>query len=169
MRNNLLSEQLIGIEKRIIGGYEVDSVDARKLYKDLGSKQQFANWIKAKVRRYEFAKNKDYAEFVLYSKNKNGGRPKTEFCLTIDAAKIISVAEKTKRGILVYKKLCEHTGYAVVTRERSRKEIKFGKEIIFNLFSDYTIIPQYPVLDRKYRIDWYIPELNLAMGALPVC
>lgn len=44
---------------------------------------------------------------------------------------------------------------------RDRNEIKFGSSIIANMFSAYTIIPQYPVLG--YRIDWYIPELNLAI------
>lgn len=44
---------------------------------------------------------------------------------------------------------------------RDRNEIKFGSSIIANMFSAYTIIPQYPVLG--YRIDWYIPELKLAI------
>lgn len=44
-----------------------------------------------------------------------------------------------------------------------RKEFQFGEDIVNNLFSDYTILPQYPVFEGKYRIDWYIPELKLAI------
>lgn len=44
-----------------------------------------------------------------------------------------------------------------------RREFSFGENIINNLFSNYKIIKQYPVLDGKYFIDWYVPELKLAI------
>ena len=44
-----------------------------------------------------------------------------------------------------------------------RKEYIFGEDIIYNLFDDYTIIPQYKILDGKYTIDWYIPQLKIAI------
>ena len=44
-----------------------------------------------------------------------------------------------------------------------RREFSFGEEIIKNLFSDYKIIKQFPISNGKYYIDWYIPELNLAI------
>ena len=46
---------------------------------------------------------------------------------------------------------------------KPRNEFAFGADIIENLFSDYDIVAQMPVLDGKYRIDWYIPELRLAI------
>ena len=42
-----------------------------------------------------------------------------------------------------------------------RPEFVFGEDIIKNLFSEYTILSQYKV--KNYFIDWYIPELNLAI------
>lgn len=44
-----------------------------------------------------------------------------------------------------------------------RREFLFGDEIVKNLFSGYEIIAQFPVFGGKYRIDWYIPELRLAV------
>lgn len=44
-----------------------------------------------------------------------------------------------------------------------RAEFVFGEEIVERLFSGYTIIRQFPVFGGKYRIDWYIPELRLAI------
>jgi len=44
-----------------------------------------------------------------------------------------------------------------------RPEFVFGEEIVERLFSGYTIIRQFPVFGGKYRIDWYIPELRLAV------
>lgn len=46
--------------------------------------------------------------------------------------------------------------------DEARREFVFGRDIVFNMFSEYQIHSQYPVLG-KYRIDWYIPELKLAI------
>ena len=46
---------------------------------------------------------------------------------------------------------------------KQRNEFAFGDNIVGNLFSKYTVIRQFPVLGGKYRIDWYIPELKLAI------
>lgn len=51
----------------------------------------------------------------------------------------------------------------VVEIASTRKEEIFEGKVINKLFAGYKIIPQYPVLDGKYRIDWYIPELDLAI------
>ena len=44
-----------------------------------------------------------------------------------------------------------------------RPEFVFGEDVVERLFSGYTIIRQFPVFGGKYRIDWYIPELRLAV------
>jgi very-short-patch-repair endonuclease len=56
--------------------------------------------------------------------------------------------------------LLQELGYEIT---RHRKEFAFGADIVENLFSEYAIIEQLPVLGGKYRIDWYIPELKLAI------
>ena len=59
--------------------------------------------------------------------------------------------------------LMEEMGVPCVVIRDARDEIKFGEEIVERLFSGYTIIRQFPVFGGKYRIDWYIPELRLAV------
>ena len=44
-----------------------------------------------------------------------------------------------------------------------RKEYSFGEDIVKKLFNGYTVHKQYPVFDGKYRLDWYVPELNIAI------
>jgi len=56
--------------------------------------------------------------------------------------------------------LLKELGIAIT---KQRNEFAFGADIIENLFSDYDIIAQMPVLKGKYRIDWYIPEIKLAI------
>ena len=36
------------------------AVNARELYEFLGSKRQFANWIKERINKYDFIENVDY-------------------------------------------------------------------------------------------------------------
>ena len=62
------------------------------------------------------------------------------------------------------KRAAEYYGFSIdklVFLAPSSREFVFGEEIVRNLFSGYTAIPQYRVLN--YRLDWYIPELNLAI------
>ena len=56
--------------------------------------------------------------------------------------------------------LLQELGFEITIQ---RKEFAFGKDIVENLFSDYTIIRQHSALNGSYKIDWYIPELKLAI------
>ena len=59
--------------------------------------------------------------------------------------------------------LMEEMGVPCVVIRDARDEIKFGEEVVERLFSGYTIIRQFPVFGGKYKIDWYVPELRLAI------
>ncbi|MGB4498018.1 MAG: type IIL restriction-modification enzyme MmeI, partial [Methylococcaceae bacterium] len=57
-------------------------------------------------------------------------------------------------------RMLENLGFKVV---KNRKEFSFGEDIIDNLFSDYIVVKQLSVLNGKYKVDWYVPELKLAI------
>ena len=78
-------------------------VSARELHKFLESKQEFANWMKNRIEKYGLVENVDYEVFDNFIKNPNGGRPLTEYALTIDAAKELSMVEGNERGKLARK------------------------------------------------------------------
>ena len=59
--------------------------------------------------------------------------------------------------------VCGALGLPSLVLKRKRAEVVFGEEIVERLFSGYTIIRQFPVFGGKYRIDWYVPELRLAV------
>jgi len=91
--------ELIVIKKTVIGEEEVNSVDARELHSFLGSKQEFAHWIDTKVVNNPFfVKNVDFMVFDNIIKNSKGGRPRTDYALTIDTAKKVAMSEQTERG-----------------------------------------------------------------------
>lgn len=82
---------------------EDGTVDARKLHELLGSKRQFADWIKQRIEKYGFVEDEDY---VCISQNcetqrKNGQRGITkiiEYKLTVNMAKELSMIENNEQG-----------------------------------------------------------------------
>ena len=149
-----------------INGETVNSVDARELHSFLESRQHFADWIKAKVVDSPFFQE-DVDYILLHNHNSeqagSGGHNRKDYALTIDTAMVLSLNERLPKGAEAYKYFCEFLGKQIVIKYQERMEYQFGNEIIKNLFSNFKIVPQLPVLGGKYRIDWYIPELKLAI------
>lgn len=74
------------------------AVSARELHNFLGNKAQFSDWIKDRIEKYGFIENQDFEVFHNFLKNPQGGRPLTEYALSVDMAKEISMVEGTERG-----------------------------------------------------------------------
>ncbi|SHK71523.1 antA/AntB antirepressor family protein [Epilithonimonas mollis] len=74
------------------------AVSARELHNFLGSKQEFAHWIKNRINEYGFIENQDFEVFDKFIKNSNGGRPLKEFVVSISMAKELAMVEKTEQG-----------------------------------------------------------------------
>ena len=86
--------ELITIEMQEIGGGSLQTVNARDLHAFLESKQQFADWIKARIKKYGFAEGVDY---VSIHKIMNGA-PSTDFHISIDMAKELAMVERNAKG-----------------------------------------------------------------------
>ena len=74
------------------------AVNARHLHSFLESKREFATWIKDRISKYGFIENQDYAVFDEFVKNPSGGRPLTEYALSVSCAKEISMVEGNSKG-----------------------------------------------------------------------
>lgn len=74
------------------------AVSARELHAFLESKQEFAHWIKGRIDKYGLVEHQDYEVFDNFIKNPSGGRPLTEYALTIDAAKELAMCRKLTDG-----------------------------------------------------------------------
>ena len=76
-------------------------VSARELHEKLGVKTKFTDWIKNRIKKYDFIENSD---FILVSEKKETNNPKnpytiqTEYAITFDMAKELSMVENNELG-----------------------------------------------------------------------
>ena len=80
-----------------------EAISARLLHAFLESKQDFSDWIKNRIKKYDFVENQDFEVFHNFMENPSGGRPLTEYALSLDCAKEISMVEGNAKGKLARK------------------------------------------------------------------
>ena len=80
----------LNIVDREIDGIEVNSVNARDVWKELEVKKDFSNWIKQQLK--EFTEGTEYLKVALK------GEQKIEYILTIETAKSVAMLSRTKKG-----------------------------------------------------------------------
>lgn len=76
------------------------AVNARDLHRFLGVGRDFSNWIKGRITEYDFIEGQDF-EILLanFGEQKgSGGHNKTEYALSLDMAKELSMVERTEKG-----------------------------------------------------------------------
>ena len=127
-------QELIKIEKYKIGTQEVNSVNARELYKALGVKKDFSNWIKPKLKGGMLDENVDYLVFALKGENLSGGRPTKEYILTLDTAKHLAMMSKTSKGKEIRNYFIEiEKQFTVKTRTSQGVPLELMEKVIHNL------------------------------------
>ena len=90
--------QLLPVMSRKVGEDEVHAVNARDLHRFLGVKSRFDDWIKNRIKDFEFTEHKDFEVFLNSQENPQGGRPPRDYALTMDMAKELAMVERTPRG-----------------------------------------------------------------------
>ena len=90
------------IENELLPIYENENkeklINARELYTELGSKQKFANWIKNRIKKYQFVENTDFFKRDNFITVGNLSRPQVDYYLTIDTGKEIAMIENNEIG-----------------------------------------------------------------------
>ena len=90
--------ELIKLNQTKIDDETVQTVNARELHAFLESKQDFSTWIKNRVEQYDFVENQDFAVSHKKMENPQGGRPATEYYITLDMAKELAMVERNDKG-----------------------------------------------------------------------
>lgn len=152
---------LIVIENGLIPVYKNNEngqvVNARELHEFLEVGKDFTTWIKDRIDKYDFVEDTDFIVFTENGENlSNGGRPKTEYILTLDTAKEIAMVQNNEKGKQVRK-------YFIAV-EKKYKEIqypKLSKELQAIFFIDQK---QQEHEDKLNKLDNKVEILALTMN-----
>lgn len=109
-------KELVRIEESVIGTEKRKTVSARELWKALGSKTQFADWIKDRLS--VFIENQDFT-VQKKLKGENGRFVPVEYTVSTDVAKHICMLERNEQGRKIRQYFIE---VEKAYREESRKE-----------------------------------------------
>jgi len=84
-------QELIKIERRVIGASETNAVSARDLHVELGIDKDFTDWIKAQIDRAGLRKEVDYIVTNVKVERDVGSSFRKEYIITADASKHIAM------------------------------------------------------------------------------
>lgn len=90
-----MTQQLIPVFNGALAGQQQQLCDARDLHTFLGVGRFFSNWIKERIEQYGFVEGEDFLPVLAKS---TGGRPATEYHLTLDTAKELAMVENNEQG-----------------------------------------------------------------------
>lgn len=94
MEQNQEIRDLIPIENK--GGKR--AVNARMLHAFLENKRKFTDWINQRISQYGFVENQDFVSFHKFVKRETGATKVTEYAISVDMAKELSMVENNEKG-----------------------------------------------------------------------
>ena len=81
-----------------LGDEQQLGVNARDVHAALEVKTDFSDWIKRRIKQCKFEENYDFVVFLKKEENLSGGRPATEYIISLDMAKHLGMMEKNDKG-----------------------------------------------------------------------
>lgn len=94
-----VSAHIVPTFQSSIGGVPALCCDARTLHAYLRNGKQFSDWFKQRCDQYGFEAGKDFEGFSPNSeKPRGGGRPRTDYHLSLNMAKELSMVESSDKG-----------------------------------------------------------------------
>ncbi len=104
-----------------LNGEKQLSVNARELHKMLEVKTDFSDWIKRRIKQCKFEENYDFVVFLKKEENILGGRPTTEYIISVDMTKHLGMMERNEKGHEVRKYYIE--------QEKIAQQMKNGLQL----------------------------------------
>jgi len=88
------------ISQKVVGGVEINAVNARDLHTALGSGKDFSTWMKDRIEQYGFVEHRDFEVCSpdRGSKPGSGGHNQKDYAISLDMAKELAMVERTPKG-----------------------------------------------------------------------
>lgn len=131
LENELVPVYVTSTGEKVVYGTE--------LFECLGSKQEYSNWIKNRVKDCDATEEKDFT--IILSKS-TGGRPKQEYIIKLDTAKEMAMLERNDQGKRVRR-------YFIDVEKRYKEEKRSGPTCI----EDVLIQSLQEMKDIRARVD----------------
>lgn len=96
-------------------------IDARKLHNWLGVKAPFHKWMERRVGEYGFEDGADYWTEKSVRADGRGGRPRTDYLLTLDTAKELAMVERSDIGRMTRRYFIEMEARREALRARAQR------------------------------------------------
>ena len=90
-----MTQQLIPVFNGALEGRSQQMCDAKDLHAFLDVQTRFNDWVSRRIEQYGFVEGEDF--YSVLSKSE-GGRPATEYHLTLDTAKELAMVENNEQG-----------------------------------------------------------------------
>lgn len=137
-------------EKNCIDGsnFHEPVVDARELWRALGSKQDFSTWVKKRLQEIDAEENKDYCLLHKKMEQVSGAKYLIDYLLTMDTAKEMAMLERNEMGKMVRRYFIE-----AEKRYRELKIIRARSKAERRLFTDILkeVLPDSPHKNWRYK------------------
>ncbi len=95
------------IVQTAFNGENLPTINARNLYDALDVSTKFTQWIERRIENYGFVEGVEFFPTLGKTSSFLGGRPKTEYFLTLDMAKHIALMENNAKGRDIRNQLIE--------------------------------------------------------------
>lgn len=96
-----MQNHLIPVSSLTVGSELTQTVNARELHSFLEVGKDFSSWIKVQIDRARLVENRDFIVFTQKGENPTGGRPSSEYHLTIESGKHVAMMSGTDKGFEV--------------------------------------------------------------------
>jgi len=123
----------------------IQTVNARELHDFLESKQDFSDWIKNRIKKYDF---KDGMDFTIILGKSSGGRPSKEYYISLNMAKELSMVENNEKGK-------EARKYFIKCEEIVKKPVKMDR---LNLFAHAVLEADKMIKEQAKQIEEMKPK-----------
>ncbi len=90
-----MTQQLIPVFNGALGDRQQQLCDAQDLHTFLSVQTRFNDWVARRIEQYGFIEGEDFYSFLSKSE---GGRPSTQYHLTLDTAKELAMVENNDQG-----------------------------------------------------------------------
>lgn len=151
-------EEMKVLEKSIVPIYEKNCIDgsnfheqvvnARELWRVLGSKQDFSTWAKKRLQEVDAEENRDYCLLHKKMEQPSGAKYLIDYIVTMDTAKEMAMLERNDMGKMVRRYFIE-----AEKRYRELKIIRARSKAERRLFTDILkeVLPDSPNKQWRYK------------------